>query len=518
MIDDVEPLLSHSQGKLLRVSDPNKKTGMQDRSSREGSVSFMSVEDDYNSLNLQPPRSLIAPEKLVWKEVAWLLLSDIVGTSVLTFGGVARKLGWIPTIVAILCFFPISVFISVLMARTRHMLCEAALIHSDPPPQVNSMNAVAKSTLGDRWALFVVLTVYGSTLLGNASYLLAMGEAFQVAWFNQAWCMPTATVIACVALLPFLIGVRKLTESVWLCFFNMLLIFAVIVISLSSIIKQGRKVCVETYYVAPDLTFMIGLGAFTNIIYAYAGQWMYFEIMEEMETPTDFARAFTIAGPLMVVTYLSVATVSYYYMGQFSMPEILQNVARDDYLRVAASFLFLHVLIVYLIKSVVLARFFHSLFCPGTVEKRTCSSFVHHTLCGLAMLGFCYLIANLIPFFDLLLGFIGGLLAGPINFLMPILYYLIATGKLRAAHAIGGQYIRTAGFREQQSVWKDMCVGFREQRTLEMVFLVIIAIIIVLTMVVGTADVIGNIFSSSASNGAPFDCHPLQKPPNTTHC
>ena len=38
-------------------------------------------------------------------------------------------------------------------------------------------------------------------------------------------------------------------------------------------------------------------GGATNLVYAYAGQWMYFEMMTEMEAPADFPKAFLLPGP-----------------------------------------------------------------------------------------------------------------------------------------------------------------------------------------------------------------------------
>eukprot|EP00404_Azadinium_spinosum_P021094 CAMPEP_0180620448 /NCGR_PEP_ID=MMETSP1037_2-20121125/34616_1 /TAXON_ID=632150 /ORGANISM="Azadinium spinosum, Strain 3D9" /LENGTH=366 /DNA_ID=CAMNT_0022640549 /DNA_START=335 /DNA_END=1432 /DNA_ORIENTATION=+ len=43
---------------------------------------------------------------------------------------------------------------------------------------------------------------------------------------------------------------------------------------------------------------MTTLGQATNVIYGYSGQWMYFELMETMEEPHRFPRAFAIVGPV----------------------------------------------------------------------------------------------------------------------------------------------------------------------------------------------------------------------------
>ena len=59
--------------------------------------------------------------------------------------------------------------------------------------------------------------------------------------------------------------------------------------------------------VAAGLQFTTVFGAASNLVYAYAGMWMYHEMMAEMEAPADFPKAFAVSGPIMVSLYLLVA-------------------------------------------------------------------------------------------------------------------------------------------------------------------------------------------------------------------
>merc|ERR1712060_423641 len=102
---------------------------------------------------------------------------------------------------------------------------------------------------------------------------------------------------------------------------------------------------------------------------------------------------------------------------------------RGPALQVTAVLLFVHVLIVYLIKSVVLQQFCHSILSPADADKRGVLAYAKHGSFGFAMLVFGYLVANAVPFFSQLLGLIGGFLGGPINFLFPIYMYLAAAGR-----------------------------------------------------------------------------------------
>ena len=72
---------------------------------------------------------------------------------------------------------------------------------------------------------------------------------------------------------------------------------------------DGRAANVETHLVDPNMTVLNFCQAMANILYAYAGHWMYFEIMAEMAQPVDFPKVFIINAPLQLMMYMTVALV-----------------------------------------------------------------------------------------------------------------------------------------------------------------------------------------------------------------
>merc|ERR1719215_1562539 len=119
---------------------------------------------------------------------------------------------------------------------------------------------------------------------------------------------------------------------------------------------------------------------------------MYFEIMDTMEIPHKFPRAFGVTGPIMVSIYLTVALMSYYYGA--AAGDIVENMPRGRIFQFTALMLFLHVMIVYVIKSVVLQQFLHDLFSPKDFKSRSIASYVKHGGFGAAMLFVGFLVAN----------------------------------------------------------------------------------------------------------------------------
>ena len=106
-----------------------------------------------------------------WLGLNWIMLTDVVGTSVLSFASATAHLGWVPTVLAMTLGGLVAVYTGVLMSRTRLLLGNRG----------NTMGEIAGRTCGGQHAAkAVTLAVYGYAVLGQASYLLVLGKAFQV--------------------------------------------------------------------------------------------------------------------------------------------------------------------------------------------------------------------------------------------------------------------------------------------------------------------------------------------------
>ena len=128
-----------------------------------------------------------------------------------------------------------------------------------------------------------------------------------------------------------------------------------------------------------------------NILYAYAGHWMYFEIMAEMAQPLDFPKVlrmgcrphladrvwqvFYINAPLQLSMYMTVAVVGqrsqlcvieradcavagYSILGSTGHHYLPDNLPKGSLVRLLVQLLlFAHISVAYLLKHVALARF-----------------------------------------------------------------------------------------------------------------------------------------------------------------
>ncbi len=530
-------------------------------------IRTMSVISSPDSTNTPPARALSAPARATlalppmaahgsgardgvrWLDLSWLMLTDVVGTSVLTFAGVAAALGWVPSVLLITLACPVAIYTAMLMSRTYKMLARRGVV-------VGTMGTAARHTLGGaKGARVVYVAVYGFALMGQASYLLVLGKALQGVFFEQELCLPTATLLSCLAVAPLIVTVRRLVESVCLCLVNLFLILGVIGICEYQLFSVGRADDVESFAFAQNLTFMSACGALTNILYAFAGHWLYFELITVMRRPSQFPKVFLVNGPLQVSLYLLVACSGYWFQGQAAQGYFLDNLPKGELYRIASVLLFVHVVVAYLLKSVVLARFFHATVAPGRVDEASWAARVQYGGFALGQLFVGYFVANAIPFFDTLLGLIGGLLSAPISYGLPVMFYLGAVAKVRG-HSRGGHRDSrrrvsalasdermvfvgqgdgehddedgddggmgaaglAAGFGEEDNaswcawlagVARSQRAGFAAVSAQERAAFAALFMLVASAMVLGTVENVVHVVDGMSKVAAPFDCHLL---------
>jgi len=213
----------------------------------------------------------------------------------------------------------------------------------------------------------------------------------------------------------------------------------------------------------------------SKIAFAYAGQFLYLEIIAEMEKPKDFPLAFVLAGPYQVGMYLLSACVGYYYKGQKAQGLIINFIPANGWLRFAALLLFIHMIITYLIKATVLARAFHRVWSPKNLNDTSKRGKIEWFISTLVVLISFMIIANSIPFFDSLTGLIGAISVPISSWLLPIIYFALDTQK-QPVHMI------------------------------ENVVMVIIFILGILLTGVGTYSNFSDIVDSWEKYGYPFSC------------
>ncbi|CAE7579404.1 CDPF1 [Symbiodinium pilosum] len=385
--------------------------------------------------------------------------------------------------------------------------------------------SAARLTLGgDKAASATYFAVYGFGFLGQASYILVLGQCLQGVFFQSALCLPWATALSCLLCLPIGVSVRHLSDSVILCFINLFLILAVLAIVMAKMYFEGRASQVNTFAFAEDLTFWSVFGAASNVVYSYAGHWLYFELMADMQTPEHFPLVFLINAPLQVFLYLLVACWGYHFAGDQAQGYFLDNLPDGEPYRWASILLFAHVAIAFLVKNVVISRALHMWLSPnradvGLREPGGVRSQAEFAGCVVCIFISAWAIANSIPFFSDLLALIGSVLSGPTSFLLPIAFWLgarrVQAGDSRIPMRSGecqmGE-VQANRPRERMacevSPTSNVSVGSSRIALswMDVLACTAIAAFIVITMGLGTSHTLNDIAHNIRTYGRPFDC------------
>eukprot|EP00434_Breviolum_minutum_P044804 symbB.v1.2.040060.t3/scaffold6963.1/size14182/2 len=264
--------------------------------------------------------------------------------------------------------------------------------------------------------------------------------------------------------MPISVSVRRLSDSVLLCFVNLFLILAVLAVVMGKMYIDGRPAHVNTFAFAEDLSFWGVFGAASNVVYSYAGHWLYFELMADMEKPEDFPRVFWINVPIQVCLYLLVACWGYHFAGDKAKGYFLDNLPDGDAYRVASTLLFVHVLIAFLVKNVVLVRALHKMIAPSRVDVQLGESGgrraqAEFAICAVLLLWAYWAVANAVPFFSDFLQLVGSVFSGPISYVLPAVFLLGAL-RLEDSRPVPG---RAAGDDQSKELKSRADDAFRAQ-------------------------------------------------------
>ena len=165
----------------------------------------------------------------------------------------------------------------------------------------------------------------------------------------------------------------------------------------------------------------------------YSDADMYYEVMREMETVSEFPRALGTANNLMLGTYLVISMATYASRGD-ATPSFLLDAIPHSSMRTAASLLVVfHILVTYLLVNQPLAEKIHrraaarvlgaSAAAALTQRDRLVSRLIWFGV-TMGILASSVAIASLIPFFAVFQNLLGAALGAPIVFGGPALMYL----------------------------------------------------------------------------------------------
>lgn len=196
---------------------------------------------------------------------------------------------------------------------------------------------------------------------------------------------------------------------------------------------------------AKGTTFVAGVNAFMNISYTFIGQITIPSFIAEMKNPKDFPKALWAVTIAEVILFSLVGGLVYGYTGtNYNTAPAFGSLGNETFKKVSFSFMIPTIIFLGVLYASVSARFIFFRFFQGTRH------YGNHTVVGWVSWGailailwvFAFIIAEVIPFFTVLLSLMSSLFDSFFGFI----FWGVAYFRMRATD-YGPQYYKQRGIR-----------------------------------------------------------------------
>ncbi|RHY61128.1 hypothetical protein DYB30_005353 [Aphanomyces astaci] len=359
--------------------------------------------------------------KNTWVDSMFIVVANVVGIGVLGLAHAFAKLGWIWGFVLLVSTLAGSLYSGILMTRMKcrvphaavfadlgyegdTVLCLSCIIHHSPI-------MVAFGNLGKA---FITLFAY-TYITGVCVPSLFLQEMTNGLCFVYCALMVTALVLP-------LAQYRNFAEMNSIAVVGAVSIIVPILLILCTN-SHGNVQPTTTSWVT-NASFDAAVVACMDVVFAMAGHVFFVEIMSEMRDPREFSKSIVAATSFFTVVYVLMAVVGYYYVGAVVMSPITSNLSSMNMRRWCSMFILCHVVVAYVMAVMVLARAIEQRLFHRPPEQSKHAS-VENRVAWLgitaAVVFTSFLVCNVVPFVNDLLGFVGALSGVTTTYVFPFL-------------------------------------------------------------------------------------------------
>jgi len=311
---------------------------------------------------------------------------------------VVANLGAPAGLACIFLFGICGLYSGLLVSRTQALL----LKRPDGPVVVHSFGEAAVAIVGPRFGKFTKVAIIINWLLILPYYVMAASKSVMLALealVGLSLCYYSASAIVCLALFP-LMQVQSLARLKGLALASTIAIVLVLSMTVyyvwsedqalllasnetGSTIEQATLRRLQVGNAATTLSRTTStdsqpsalseaveyLNALCNVMFAYQGQSMFFEIMGEMRSPASFPRSIYLANIVMISVYSGISALVVWQISSFlgvtttsseladAVPGFLPNLLSGEFARTAVTLLLtLHIAVSFLITNQVRLR------------------------------------------------------------------------------------------------------------------------------------------------------------------
>ncbi|KAH9952019.1 transmembrane amino acid transporter protein-domain-containing protein [Amylocystis lapponica] len=338
---------------------------------------------------------------MVWWKAAALMLAETVSLGILSIPSVFQSLGMVAGCILVIGLGAIATATGYLIGLFKlryphvHNMADAGMILAGP---------VGREVLGAAQVIFMVFLCGSHVLTGMIAFdTITAGASCSVLWAG------VSAIICFVLTLP-----RTLNGISYLSVASFISIVSAVMITMIGVGVTGHKGGVT---VRADLSFGSAFLAVTDIVFAYAGHVAFFTFITEMERPQDFAKALYFLQAADTTLYLVVGIVVYAYAGSSTVSPALGNTG-TVLRKVAYGIALPTIMIAGVINGHVCAKLIYVRIFrreDGITSRHmtthSWTGWLTWTGISLSIWVLAFVIAEVIPFFNDLLGVISSLFA-----------------------------------------------------------------------------------------------------------
>lgn len=179
-------------------------------------------------------------------------------------------------------------------------------------------------------------------------------------------------------------------------------------------------------------SFVDVMSGISTIIFAYGGLPAFIPILKEMKKPTDFNKSLLVGQGITIVFYIIAALIVYTYCGQYIASPVLGSagtlIKKISYGIALSGLLIGAVVVVHLLAKSLFTRVFKRSI---HLHRKTPQHYIYWVLTVASGVIVAYIIANCIPYFDLVISLVGALFMTFFVIVMPGLIFLLKNGYQR---------------------------------------------------------------------------------------
>jgi len=361
-----------------------------------------------------------------WMGITMIIIASFVGTGVLSLGFAAAAIGWIPTMfVIVICAS--GAYYSGMLYYRLYCVVPTAKVLAD-------VGMFAHGRRGEQLVIAVAYTYLGGIVI---VFHLTTASAFKNIFYDANVCTVIWSILGGFLSLG-LAQFRDIHEIGGLAIFGAISIFIPVIVVFSVLIANGHTIDAQmhdddndyddaTSIVAPVNGFehfvTFGVGCM-DIVFAFSGQVVFFELISGMSTPSDFKKSVAVSTAVMTFTYITVASLGYAFVGASGLiggNPITSVLSNGPILRVVNSFLVCHVIVAYVIELNILTRGVLKIINMenGVNGDTPHDRFIWFSCTGCIVFG-AFIISNLIPFFSDIMGLLGSLCSILLTYTIPL--------------------------------------------------------------------------------------------------